>query len=69
MKRREFITLLGGMAVWPLAARAQQPMPVVGYVTGSTVKLILIAFRPLKAGEEACWPAEASDERARGQSS
>jgi putative tryptophan/tyrosine transport system substrate-binding protein len=50
MRRRAFIAALGSMAAWPLVARAQQSMPIVGFLSSLSSSYTARFALPVREG-------------------
>lgn len=51
MRRRDFMKIVGGVAAgWPLAARAQQPIPVIGYLGAGSPGTYAESMRAFRQG-------------------
>ena len=50
MRRRDFIKVIAASSMWPLAARAQQSMPVIGYVNSGTAGANVKNIAAFRAG-------------------
>jgi putative tryptophan/tyrosine transport system substrate-binding protein len=50
MRRRDFVRLLGAAAAWPLGARAQQAIPVIGFLSNASAELYVLRLRAFRQG-------------------